>query len=68
MFINERRYELSYFSNDRKKVQVNIESEHIEVVLDEFKNFLLATGWSSEIVKRIQILEEEDMEKLGWND
>ena len=58
-------YKFKYFRGDKKVVQMTVDSETIDVVLEEFKNFLLATGWTPGLVNRIQLLEDYEMEQLG---
>ena len=58
-------YKFKYFRGDKKVVQITVDSETIDVVLDEFKNFLLATGWTPALVRHIQLLEDYEMERLG---
>ena len=57
-------YKFKYFRGDKKVVQMTVDSETIDVVLEEFKNFLLATGWTPQLVRRIQLLEDYEIEQL----
>ncbi len=57
-------YKFKYFRGDKKVVQMTVDSETIDVILEEFKNFLLATGWTPQLVRRIQLLEDYEIEQL----
>ena len=65
MFIDKLTYKFKYFRGDKKVVQMTVDLETIDVVLEEFKNFLLATGWTPELINHIQLLEDYEMEQLG---
>ncbi len=57
-----------HYTHEGKEIEMKTDSVYIVDLVDNIKSFLLASGWGPGVVRRIQVLEDEELEELGIED